>query len=149
MADTAQKAAEKAAADAHAAEIKAQETSDSAEAGERSAAEKKADDAEQKADDARARAAEADAKASSSGELDTVASAGIVAPHVDPATPASDVLALKRGNDPANPQPLPGLQGEPTVRLTRTTPDKPGGPVETMVHEAMVGDYLRAGWSRG
>lgn len=148
MADQTKTDSEKAKEAAHAAEVKAQEARDKANVDTRTDAETKADAAEQKADDARAKAAEAGAAEAGAGELATVESAGIVAPHVDPDTPAGDVLAVKRGNDPANPEPLPGLQGDPSVRLTRATPDKPGAPVKIMVHEAMVGDYLRAGWSR-
>ena len=44
---------------------------------------------------------------------------------------------------------IPADYDGPTVRLTRTTPDKPGEVVTTDVHPDMEGDYLRAGWSRG
>lgn len=149
--DDQQNDADRAAAEAHEAEVKAQEAraKAEAEADERTAAEKRADTAEQAADDARARAAEA--AAGGPDGLKTVGEAGIVAPHVDPDTPAGDVMAVKRGNDPANPQPLPGISADydgPTVRLSRITPDKPGEVVTTDVHPDMVGDYLRAGWSR-
>lgn len=151
MAGTDQNDAARAAAEAHEAEKKAQEAREKAERDERTAAEKRADKAEQEADDARARAAEAQA-GEPDGGLKTVGEAGVVAPHVAADTPAGDVMAVKRGNDPANPQPLPGIPADydgPTVRLTRTTPDKPGEVVTTDVHPDMEGDYLRAGWSRG
>ena len=140
--------AEKAAAAARDAEAKATEARAKEAEAAKSAEAKAAEKAEADADNKRAAAEQAKSEEAGKGEPDTVATAGIVAPHVDPDTAASDPLAVKRGNDPANPQPLPGLQGEPTVRLTRVTPDKPGAPVETMVHEVMVGDYLRAGWAR-
>lgn len=140
-------AAEKAEAAAQEAEKTAAEARAKEAEADKSRETKAAEKAEAAADDKRAEAEEAKREESGEGKADTVETAGVVAPHVPADTPASDPLAVKRGNDPANPQPLPGLDGEPTVRLTRITPDKPGGPVETYVHEKMVGDYLRAGWS--
>lgn len=153
MADTivqpAQTDSQKAIAEARALDQKIMDERAKARDANKTDAERNADKMAQKADDARAKAAQ-DAK-DSSGEgsfVDTVETAGIVAPHVDPKTSAADFMAVKKGNDPANPQPAPGLTGEPDVRLTRLTPDFPGQPVEIMVHEKMVGDYLRAGWSK-
>jgi hypothetical protein len=88
-----------------------------------------AEEADKKADDARAKAAEL---------------------HPDKHAPATPAKPVKRGNDPVDPAYAPGIPTHDeaqTVRLVRTSPDSPM-PVYTMVHPEMVGDYLRAGWSR-
>ncbi|AWN47139.1 hypothetical protein DK419_13130 [Methylobacterium terrae] len=144
--------AEKAAAEANAAQVKADEKAAKAAQAEKSREQLAAERAAQEADDARARAAEA---AETEGKTETgsatVATAGVLAP-LPGDTDAASPRALKLGNDPANPNPLPDLPEVPDasrVHLTRTTPDVPGGPVEIFVHPNMVGDYLRAGWGRG
>jgi hypothetical protein len=88
-----------------------------------------AEEADKKADDARAKAADL---------------------HPDKHAPATPAKPVKRGNDPANPAYAPGVPTHDeaqTVRLSHVSADHPE-PVFTMVHPDMVGDYLRAGWSR-
>ena len=141
--------AEKAAAQARALDQKVMDERAKAIEASKTDAERNADKMAKEADDARAKAAQLSLEESRRGvREDTVATAGIVAPHADPELSAADFMAIKKGNDPANPQPAPGLVGDPDVRLTRRSPDFPGQPVEIMVHEKMVGDYLRAGWSK-
>lgn len=120
----------------------------------RSLEERKADELSKKADDARAKAdAEKSIDEGVTDEVgDTAAvDAGNLLPGNLPADlPAGDVRAVKRGNDPANPAPIPGVSQDPkdqTVKLTRITPDSPD-PVVTYVHPDMVGNYVRAGWGR-
>lgn len=140
---------EKAAAQARALNQKAMDERAKAIDAAKPDAERNADKMAKEADDARAKAAQLSHEESRRGvREDTVATAGIVAPHADPELSAADFMAVKKGNDPANPQPAPGLVGNPDVRLSRRSPDFPDQPLEIMVHEKMVGDYLRAGWSK-
>lgn len=142
--------AQKADEAAHAADVKAVEARTKAEADARTPEQKKIDDAAQKADDERAKAEQAKAETAATGEPMTAAQAKVFAPADRLDLPAGAHLAQKFGNDPANPQLAPDLNPDEgaTVRLTRITPDVPDGPVVTMVHPEMVGDYLRAGWSK-
>lgn len=141
--------AEKAQKAAHDAEVKATEARAKAEIDPRTPQERKADSAEAKADDARAKAAEAAASADPAEPM-TAGEAKALLPNHLLDLPAGAHLAQKFGNDPANPQLAPGLDPDEgaTVRLSRITPDSQDGPVVTMVHPEMVGDYLRAGWSK-
>ena len=65
-----------------------------------------------------------------------------------------DHYAQKFANNPANPQPAPGIDPDmpqdQKVRLEITDSDNPdpANPKVTYVPEIMVGDYLRAGWRR-
>jgi hypothetical protein len=144
--------ADKASNDAIVARVKAQEAMDKANAPERTVDQRKADELMQKADDARAKAEEERVKKSADAVGHTAAEAKVVLPAgVDPEIPASDVRAVKRGNDPANPVNMPGVSENPdemTVQLSRVTADSPE-PVYCWVHPDMVGNYIRAGWGRG
>lgn len=141
--------AQKAQKAAHDAEVKATETRAAAD-DNRTAEQKKADEAERKADDARAKAEQTRIEEAGSIEPMTAEQAKTHIPAPLLGMPASAHLAQKFGNDPANPQLAPGLDPDEgaTVRLERITPDVQDGPVVVMVHPEMVGDYLRAGWSR-
>ena len=141
--------ADKAAAQARALDQKIIDERAKAVNAAKTDAERNADKMAKEADDARAKAAQLAIDESRRGvREDTVATAGIVAPHADPELSAADFMAVKKGNDPANPQPASGLVGDPDVLLTRRSPDFPDQPIKIMVHEKMVGDYLRAGWSK-
>jgi hypothetical protein len=142
--------AQVAAEAAHAADVKALDARAKAEADARTPEQKKIDDAAQKADDERAKAEQARTEARDGAGPMTAEEAKVHVPASLLDLPAGAHHAQKFGNDPANPQLAPGLNPDEgaTVRLTRITPDVPGGPVVTMVHPEMVGDYLRAGWSR-
>jgi len=65
-----------------------------------------------------------------------------------------DHFAQKFANNPANPQPAPGLDPdlpkEKQVRLEISDSDNPdpANPKVCYVDPVMVGDYLRAGWRR-
>lgn len=154
MADTANGGAsakptevQKAEADARSAEIKAQEAQAKADEAGKSPEQKAADKAKAAADDARAEAAAV--HAAPEPEAVTVDEAKVHAP-VPGDLSAGHHRAQKFGNDPANPAPANGDHADPdlqTVKLTRTSPDA-DAPVTTMVHPEMVGDYLRAGWSK-
>jgi hypothetical protein len=139
----AQDAADKATAAAAEARAAA-----NAETGDKTAAEKKADDLEQKADDLRAKAKE-EADAGDGDEvLATAAVDAKVLGVTDPEIEAGDHHAQKFGNDPANPKPAAGVDPlAAEVKLTRQTPDS-AEPVVTWVAKEMVGDYLRAGWNK-
>ena len=104
--------------------------------------------AEQKADDLKAKVDAESGNDAATAQPTTSVEAGTLA-VVDPSTPAGDHFAQKFGNDPANPKLAPGLDPkDATVRMSRVTPDHPGGPVFTDVHPDMVGDYARAGWNK-
>lgn len=129
-------------------EIAAQEAIDKEMDSRKTPEQREAAKAEREADDARAQLAEAERQERGSDELATVETAKITGP-LDPAMPAGDHMAQKFGNDPENPHIAKGEHADPekaTVRLKRITPDVPEGPVKTVVHPEMVGDYLRAGW---
>ena len=142
---------QKAQDDATEARLRAREAQAKASDVGKSDEQHKADKAAQDADDARAKAAQAEADARLSSEKAmTVAEAGVVAPHVDPDTLASDPRAVKLGNDPANPKPANSDHANPdlqTVKVERVSPDMPE-PIIAFIHPGMLGDYLRAGWSK-
>ncbi|MDB5620523.1 hypothetical protein [Tardiphaga sp.] len=102
------------------------------------------------ADDAKAKAAELKPEGGDDGDT-SVAEAKIVLPvGTDPDMPAGDYRAVKRGNDPANPEYAAGVsthEDDQTVKLSRVTADSKE-PIYTWVHPDMVGNYLRAGWGR-
>ena len=106
------------------------------------------DKARAEADDASAKAAEAAAAAINTDPM-TVSDAKVDA-MVPSDMGAGDHMAQQFSNDPANPKPAKGEYADAelcTVKLSRVTPDHPGGPVFTVCHPDMVGDYLRAGWN--
>lgn len=141
---------DKAKADAQAAQVKAIDAQAKADDAKKSDEQRAADKARVDADKARAKAAEADASLVPTEPM-TAVEAKIVSPHVTDDMGAGDHLAQKFSNQPANPQIAKAEHADPalcTVKLTMTKADGLGAPVITMVHPDMVGDYLRAGWSR-
>jgi hypothetical protein len=142
--------AEKANDEALALQAKATEAQQKANEPEKTPEQKKADELAAKADDAKAEAAELSNEGGVDGDT-SVADAKIVLPvGTDPGMPAGDYRAVKRGNDPANPEYAPGVSthdDDQTVKLSRVTADSKE-PVYTWVHPDMVGNYLRAGWGR-
>lgn len=153
MAETktdAQKADDKARAE----EQKAIEARAAAEREPRTDEEKKADAAEAKADDKRAQAEQAKAEEGANDEgATTAAQAKGLSALADPDRAIGDHHAQKFSNTPENPQLANGLDAdtEGKVKLVLTTSDTlaAGKPDVAYVHPEMVGDYLRAGWSRG
>jgi hypothetical protein len=146
MADQTVEKAQAAAQDAREKAITAQAKADDAQ---KSPEQRRADTARAKADKADAKAAEAEMPTDPRDPMSAV-EAKVESPHVDEDMSAGDHFAQKFGNDPANPKPADGDHMDPdkcTVKLTRVTPDL-STPAVTMVHPDMVGDYLRAGWSR-
>lgn len=142
-------AVQQADATVRAAEIKALEAEVKVDEAKMTPEQRDAEKARAEADDARAAAEKARADAAKPQGVSTVTDAKVAAP-VDPDMPASHHMAQKFGNDPANPKPATAEHADEdkqTVRLTRITPDSPE-PVTADVHPEMVGDYLRAGWSR-
>jgi hypothetical protein len=145
-ADEAEARAREAQQRAHEADAKAREANKTDE-------QRAADKAWQDADDARAHAAQAGREQRMNPEDGgtPLINARVVAPNTPHDEDSGHHWAQKFGNDPANPAPATGEHVDPdkmTVRLERITPDHPGAPVVTYVHPEMVGDYLRAGWSR-
>jgi hypothetical protein len=142
-AEQAQDEATRLAAEAAEAQAKANEPKKNEEQIE-------ADKLTAEADDAKAKADELTPEGGADGDT-SVAEAKIVMPvGTDPEMPAGDYRAVKRGNDPANPEYLPGVsqdEKDQTVKLSRVTRDS-AEPIYTWVHPDMVGNYLRAGWGR-
>lgn len=140
------------------AEIKAQAAAQAAVDAKMSPEDRDAAKARQEADDVRAKAAADVAEANALPPAMNVAEARMLVPAVDPNSAAAssemgagDHLAQKFGNYPENPAPLSAAHADPeqcTVQLYMTVPDHPQGARTTMVHPEMVGDYLRAGWSK-
>ena len=149
MADASTTDTDKARADAMAAQTKAVEAQAKANDATKTKEQLAADKAKADADDAKAKLAESEAVEAAPEGVSMAGDAKIMAPIPDD-MPAGEHMAQKFGNDPANPQPLPGTDDEEgkTVDLYRITPDVPGGPVTIKVHPDMVGNYLRAGWSK-
>lgn len=127
--------------------IEAREKADKAAAGATSKEEVAAQEAATALDDLRAKAAEEQGLVSAAQDPHTVYEAKVLA-VVAPETLAGDHMAQNFGNDPENPKSAPGLKGDATVRMSRVTPDVPGGPVIIDVHPDMAGDYARAGWNK-
>lgn len=145
--------ADKTARDAQAAQAKADEAAaklnldGTPKSKEQLAAEK----LQQDADDKAAKAAEAGAAPVETVQSMAEAKTLAVPEDADVAADSGHWRAQKFGNDPANPQPATADHSDPdqmTVQLTRKTPDLPGKLQTTWVHPEMVGDYMRAGWSR-
>lgn len=131
------------------AAVKAGEASQEAKDAKRSPEEKKAAEAVAKADEARAKAQELAQIEADKGKVPTTASEAGVLAMLEPDILAGDHAAQKKGNDPANPQMAPGIdENGPKVKLSRKTPDVPGGLVYAEVPKEMAGDYERAGWNR-
>lgn len=147
MADAPTTDTDKAKADAAAAQAKALDAQKKADDAAKTKEQLAADKAKVDADDASAKAAEAEAAQATPQGVSTAADAKIMAP-IPGDMPADSHMAQKFGNDPANPQPLPGTDDEDgkTASLYRITPDS-AEPVTIKVHPDMVGNYLRAGWS--
>ncbi len=139
---------EKAKADAMAAQTKAVEMQNRANDSTKTKEQLSADKAKADADNANAKLAQVTAEETAPAGVSTAEEAKIMAP-IPGDMPADEHMAQKFGNDPANPQPLPGTtDGDgKTVDLYRITPDSPDR-VTIRVHPDMVGNYLRAGWSR-
>lgn len=140
--------AQKAQDEALALQAKATEAHQKADAPKKTPEQVKADELSVKADDARAKAAEMSNTAGSDGDS-TAEEAKVVLPvGGDPEMPAGDHWAVKRGNDPSNPEYPPKISQDPehqTVKLSRVTADSKE-PIYTWVHPDMVGNYVRAGW---
>lgn len=125
-ADKAAGTADAARKEAEAARAKATETGTPED-------DKKARAAEQKADDALAK--EQEARHAEIAER-------------EPEEGAAEHEGQTFGNKPSNPKLAPGVDPDGAkVRLSRVTPDK-AEPEIIDVPEAMVGDYLRAGWTK-
>lgn len=142
--------ADKAKADAQAAQAKALDAQAKADDAKKSDEQKAADKARADADRARRDAALKEASLTPSEPM-TAVEAKIISPHLTEEMGAGDHLAQKFSNQPANPQIAKGEHADPdlaTVKLTMVKSDGLGSPVITMVHPEMVGDYLRAGWSK-
>lgn len=140
------------------AEIKVQEAAKVALDAKMSPEDRDVAKARQDADDVRAKAAADDASAKALPPAMSVAEARMLVPAIDPTLAAAtdemgagDHMAQRFGNYPENPAPLSAAHADPelcTVQLYMTVPDHPLGARTTVVHPEMVGDYLRAGWSR-
>jgi hypothetical protein len=142
--------AEKANDEALALQAKATEAQQKADEPEKTPEQKKADDAAAKADDAKAKAAELSNDGGADGDTSVADAKVLMPPGTDPEMPAGDYRAVKRGNDPSNPEYPPHIsqdEKDQTVKLSRITRDSPE-PIYTWVHPDMVGNYLRAGWGR-
>lgn len=141
----------KAEAEVSKARVAAEEARFAVEDEERTPAQRKAREAQNKVSDAEARAEEARRAVHGSGAGHTLADAkAIAAPLRGPGRSAGDHMGQKFGNDPENPKPARGDHADPekaTEKLERVTPDS-ASPIVTWVHPDMVGDYLRAGWTR-
>lgn len=139
---------DKAKADALAAQTKAIEAQNKANDATKTKEQLSADKAKADADDANAKLVQVTAEETVPAGVSTVKEAKIMAP-VPNDMMADEHMAQKFGNDPANPQPLPGTtDGDgKIVELYRITPDSPDR-VTIKVYPDNVGNYLRAGWSR-
>lgn len=141
---------DKAKVDAQAAQAKALDAQAKADEARKSDEQKAADKAKAEADRARSKAAEAETALVPADPM-SAAEAKIVSPHLTEGMGAGDHLAQQFSNQPANPHIAKAEHADLelcTVKLTMTKADGLGTPVVTMVHPEMVGDYLRAGWSR-
>lgn len=131
------------------ATVNAKKLQEEADRAKMTPEERAAKDAEREAALAKSQAA-LDANDPTVTPGDTVESAKVSVVGIDPEMPASHHMAQKFGNDPANPKPaahIPDNYDGPTVRLTMDKPDVEGL-VTADVHPDMVGDYMRAGWSK-
>lgn len=130
---------------------KAAEDRAAAEHGKLTPEQVKANESHQKADDAAAKVAESERSAATFAAREhTIEGANVLGYGKHPDLPASHHLAQKFGNDPANPRPkagMPEVTDNGMVRLQRTTPDN-STPVYATCHPDLLGDYMRAGWSR-
>lgn len=141
---------DKAKADAQMAQAKAIDAQTKADEAKKSDEQRAADKARADADTARAKAAKAEAGLVPTDPM-SATDAKIISPHVTDDMGAGDHLAQQFSNQPANPQIAKPEHADPalcTVKLTMIKSDGLGTPVFTMVHPEMVGDYLRAGWSK-
>lgn len=149
--------AARAADEAHKADVKAREAQEKADAAATDAGKTKeqvaADKAHQAADDKRAAAEQARTEEEAGTEATTAAEAKALSALREPDRAVGDHHAQKFANTPENPQLAPGLDpdAEGKVKLVLTTSDTlaVGEPAVAYVHPEMVGDYLRAGWTRG
>ncbi len=142
--------ADKAKNEALLLQAKANEAKAKANEPPKTAEQRKADEFAQKADDARARAAELSNEDGRDGDTSAEDAHVALPAGIDPETPAGAWEAVKRSNDPSNPEYAPGVSQDPneqTVKLSRVTRDHPE-PIYTWVHPNMVGDYMRAGWGK-
>ncbi len=136
-----------AVADAQAKAIEAQAKADEAK---KSPEQREADRLRADASKAETEAAAEAAAANAVPIAMTVAEARVLAP-VNPGMGAGDHMAQQFRNTPENPKIFKAEHADPekaTVPLVMDAPDHPSGVVTTVVHPEMVGDYLRAGWSR-
>jgi hypothetical protein len=146
--------AQKADEQARAEEQKALEARAAAERDPRTDEEKKADAAAAKADDKRAEAERLkDEEGANDEGATTAAQAKGLSAIAEPDRAIGDHHAQKFSHTPENPQLAHGLNpdAEGKVKLVLETSDTlaAGEPNVCYVHPEMVGDYLRAGWSRG
>lgn len=152
MAEDQKTDADRAAEAARDADQKAIEAQQKAADADKTPEQRRADRAAANADDKRAAADQAQAEHAAGNavtEPSTVGDAKVHAP-VDAGMDAGAHRAQKFNNDPANPKSARAEHDDPdlkTVRLSRWSADI-ADTVYTWVHPEMVGDYLRAGWTR-